>query len=239
MKRSEKLGLTLVVALAGSSPAQIVVNQLPYNAGGTTSDLEFFDYFHFPHWARAADDIKVAADSEVVSLNWWGFYREDNPPANEQFQIRLYANQESASLPGDLLYESVVSDPQRDATGRVILIGGLPREFRFHAHLPSVMHLDANQPYWLEITQVNSLEQWYFAEYSRAETTGYAFINDVVSTWTRSTATSDLAVQLIVPEPATAAILAVGLAALVANRRRRTPVPGPPGRLRKSAADKT
>lgn len=210
------IGACVVLASASSLPAQIPVNHPPYNAGGGASDLEFRPPNDIPQWQRLADDIGVATSADVVSVNWWGFYRDDNPSANEQFQIRLYANEESVSLPGELLYEAVVSDPQRDATGRLILISGTPREFQFHSRLPTLMHLDADVPYWLEITQVDNPAQWYFAEFGTNHLGVLASSNSLTPEWHATTTGGDLAFQLIVPEPTTAMLL---LGAAIAKRR--------------------
>jgi len=232
------LALAASLTLAGLAPAsaQIIVDHQPYKYGGTTSDLAFGDNFNRPEWQHAADDFQVAVSAEVLAINWWAWYSQDNPPVYESFQLRLYSNRDTQNLPGKIEYEQVLSDPNRVATGRHISVSGLPREFRFHSTLPLPMPVDAGKLYWIEITQLDDIDSWYFAEFSQADRTGHVFLNAYSGGWGSSPG-ADLAFQLIVPEPATAAILAVGMAALVAARRRRTPVPGPPGRHRASAVD--
>jgi hypothetical protein len=202
----------VVLALAGLAPAsaQYLVEHAPYNVGGSTSDLDFRDNFGMRQWQQAADDFRVPKAASIFGIDWWGFYRQDNPPTSEEFRIRFYASRVPDDLPGLVLYEQTIANPSRSATGRSILISGSPREFRFHASLPVPMELIPGELYWLEVTQLGDIGSWYFWEFALANQDGRAAINSIVPDWIRSTDPADLAFRLIVPEPATAMFLALG-----------------------------
>lgn len=213
----------VVLALAGVSPAsaQFIVNHEPYPFGGPGSDT-VVPTSQYPFlWQQSADDFRLSEPATVTHVNWWGFHFENVAPPDETMRIRLYTVRLSDGLPGDLLFEESFANPDRIDTGREIVIGGGPREYRYQAALGAPIDLDPGVEYWIEIVQVGDPNSGFRWELSRAETNGRAYWNNLVPDWTRGTATSDLAFQLVIPEPITASMLLVGLAFASRLRTRR------------------
>jgi len=213
-----RLAIALSVVLASSASAQIVVDHQPNPLGGGGSDTEF-RFNGQPSWELSADDFSVSAPVTIKSLVWWGYYRTP-APADETMRIRLYDARPGDGLPGAVLFEQLVFDSHRTATGRHVADQGQPPEYRYDTTLNTAMLLQANTPYWLEITQIGDLASTFVHEQSLADQTPYAFQNRVAIDWRRSNGTTDLAFQLIVPEPATAALILFGALGL---RRRIKP----------------
>ena len=201
-------------------PGTILVDHQPANFGGLASDTLFTD---FPGgYQRVADDFTVAQAAVVNRIVWWGFYDQNvMPSVDDMFRIRLYDQQPTAALPGNVLYEQSFSSVPRTWTGRFIVTFGAPRELRYEVGLSVPMTLNPLTPYWLEIVQdgdVNSHFRWEQSQNTLLN--GQAFVNAVVGDWTQSfpSPQSNTAFQLItVPEP-TSAILFAFLIALGMRR---------------------
>jgi len=214
------LALAVSLALAGFSPAsaQIVVDHQPNPLGGGVADTAFL-FGGQPFWRLSADDFVVGVTTDIKSVVWWGYYRTPTP-ADETMRIRLYDARPGDGLPGPVLFEQLVFDSHRTATGRHVADQGQPPEYRYETALSNPMALQAGTPYWLEITQIGDLASTFVHEQSLADQTPYAFRDQLATDWRRSGGTADLAFQLIVPEPATAALMLFGALRL---RRRIKP----------------
>jgi hypothetical protein len=202
----------VVLALAGIAPAsaQFVVDHQPYPYGGPGADTALSSASLPFTWQLVADDFRVFAPGLVKHVNWWGFHKENVAPPNETMRIRLYREPPGDGLPGEILYEETFVNPERIETGRTIAIGGSPREYKYHVELAKPLEFSPGLVYWLEIAQIGDPNSGFRWEFSRADTNGFASKNNLFPDWRRTTLTSDLAFQLIVPEPVTAALLFIG-----------------------------
>jgi len=211
------------VALASVSPAsaQFIVNHEPYPLGGPGADTAL-PATQLPFaWNQAADNFQVPVEASVTHVNWWGFHFENVAPEFETTRIRLYRERAGDGLPGDILYEEVFENPERIDTGRTIVIGGGPHEYRYHVGLGVPMVLSPGIGYWLEIVQVGDPASGFRWEYSLAGGDGHAYVNNLVPDWQLpATYNGDLAFQLVIPEPVTASMLLLGLVLAAGVRAR-------------------
>ena len=79
----------------------VIVDRPPSHVGGLGADT-LFNSFGSPFWERTADHILLSAAQTVEpirSINWWGFYNENNPPATETMRIRFYGARPGDGLP--------------------------------------------------------------------------------------------------------------------------------------------
>jgi hypothetical protein len=214
-----------VVAMAGlavaSGPAlaQIVVDHQPTQRGGPAADTDFINMFGQRRWQLVADDFMLSSPAELRRVSAWGFYSEDNPPGQETMRIRFYDARPVDGLPGNILYEQEFTSFSRVATGRVVFVGILPREFFYTFDLPTPLALAAGTPYWFELTQLGDVTTTFRIETSGPSAEMHSFLNSAVTDWTPST--SNLAFQLsTIPEPASGCLLSALVLTAVAARRR-------------------
>jgi hypothetical protein len=222
--KHKSMVLSLVPSLAPAAHAQIIlVDHLPHPYGGLASDTLFCVPFGQPVWQRVADNFMPASPDHAVALSFWGFYNEDNPPQSETFRLRIYGSRSSDGLPDDniILSETTVQNPPRTWTGAFIGVGILPKEYRFEASFAAPVSLDAATQYWLEVAQIGDLTTAFRWEDSVAVLDGVATINTIHNYWqaTFPNGPADAAFQLISPEPASLAMLAMGFDCLWRRRR--------------------
>ncbi len=213
--------LIIVLALAGLSPAsaQFVVDHRPHPFGGSGSDTAV-PQSQLPFtWQESADDFRVTTPATVTHVNWWGFHFENVAPPTETMRVRFFRARASDGLPGDLRYEETFENPERIDTGRTILIGGLPREYRYHVALAKPIELDLGA-YWFEVVQVGDSNSGFRFEFSLGDVNSFAFRNNLFPEWRLTTQIPDLAFQLVIPEPMTASMLLLGLAFAAGLRAR-------------------
>lgn len=231
MKNIRYNRLLIVVALLFTATRKaegqiLLVDHQPHPYGGPSSDTLFTTGFGQPYWQRLADDFVLGSPSEAIALTYWGFYDADNPPPAEAMRIRILGARAGDMLPdeGNVLSETTVQNPSRAATGRFIGVGILPKEYRYEAILAAPVSFMANTKYWLEIVQLGDITTKFRWEDSVAEFTGHAFVNPATGgDWYSSLpgGDADLAFQLISPEPASLAMLAVGIPCLWRRRKSR------------------
>jgi hypothetical protein len=200
----------------------ILVDHQPHRYGGGASDTLFIASGQ-QVWQRVADDFVLSAPATVGSLVTWGFYHEDNPPAVETMRIRFLEARSIDGLPDEsnVISEQSILNPTRAATGRIILTGIAPHEYRFQMDLPTPIALDGGRPYWLEFVQIGDVSTHFRWEYSLANGTGQAFINPFVSDWQHTVGSIDTSFQLIAfPEPASIGILGLGWIAITARGKK-------------------
>jgi hypothetical protein len=197
-----RISVAYLMAACSAAHGQFIVDHPPHPFGGPASDTEFIDMSGHPSWQLLADDFQVSAAATARRLVWFGFYDRDNPPTTETMQIRLYDARASDGLPGNVLYESTAVNPTRIATGRIILVGISPREFRYEFDLPIAIELAPATQYWLEIVQLSDLTTAWRWEFSIVDLNGLAFQNGTHPDWEWSgPSQGDLAFRLVVPEP--------------------------------------
>lgn len=212
-----------VVFIAAPCYSDIIVDHPPHPFGGPDSDTSFRLFSGQSYWQRLADDFSLASPDVAIGLTFWGFYNEDNPPATETIRIRILGARPGDMLPDEsnVLSETTVQNPSREWTGRIVLANVDVREYRFQASLASPVILNALTPYWLEVVQIGEITTRFRWENSVADLTGHTFINPATGNDWRHTSSGvsvDLAFQLISPEPASAAIICLGLGFLARRR---------------------
>jgi hypothetical protein len=218
------------LCLASAAPAEIVIDRPPFNTGGPAADTDFRDNFGTPFWQQTADDFLVSQDAVIRHVTWWGFYGSsftspaEQPPATQTMRIRVYDARVQDGLPGSVLFEKTIVDPPFAWTGRQVLTGPAPNEYKFDVDLTTPMHLVSSMPYWLEIVQLESPQSLYRWEISVSGRDGFAFLNDATGDWVHTQNTpANLAFQLsTIPEPTTAALFGIASMILIQNRRRRS-----------------
>lgn len=226
LKRAVWWSCSVWLGLAAVAQAEIVIDHQPYNTGGPAADTSFVNHSGPVLWQQTADDFVLTQPAIVRHVTWWGFYGSsftspaERPPATQTMRIRVYGARAQDGLPGAVLFEESVVDPPYAWTGRQVLTGAAPNEYRFDVNLAMPLHLSSSTPYWLEIVQFGSTQSHYRWEISVANRDGYAFLNDATVDWWRTQNTpATLAFQLsTIPEPGTAALVAVVLLVLVRRR---------------------
>jgi len=237
VKRADFLLLVAVLVLTLSVPAWaspagllrddgVVFDQQPDPAGGPLADTLALDEFGFERWQQVADNIRLIQAASIGHLAWWGFYggdgqSHDPPPGSETLRVRFYSARPGDGLPGDILLEESFLNLPRTFTGRIVSVGGLPREYLFEADLSTPIVLDANTVYWLEVLQVGDVNSHFRWEDGAGRVSGCAFINDYTPSWTF--VYSGLAFELsTLPEPTSMAVLmCAGILACHAPKGRR------------------
>ena len=202
--------------LMGIPRGGIVVDHQPHPTGGPGSDTNFVEVFSPLTWQLSADDFTLTSPATIRHITWWGFYGStfassaEQPPATQTMRLRFYDARIQDGLPGTALFEETFVDPSYAWTGRRVLTGPAPDEYKFDVDLSTPMQLVALTPYWIEIIQLGNPSSLYRWESSRSsEINGFAFQNAATNDWihTQNT-TSDLAFQLsTIPEPSSAALL--------------------------------
>lgn len=197
------------VGFSTAARASIVFSQVQTHVGGGTSDTEFL-YFGNQVWERSADDFVLSAPATINGVTWWGFFgnfydlNPEPPPLAQTVRMSVYEPRPTDGLPGNLLYQELVVDPSRTATGFTVSEGaGLP-EFRYDVTLANPWLLDSSQRYWLEITQMDDLPSTFRWNYSNGNGTPYALISPLTANnWRYISSGANLAFQLTqIPEPA-------------------------------------
>lgn len=203
-------------SLVGIPRGGIVVDRQPFNTGGPAADTDLITYFGNESWQQVADEFVLTASTFIRHVTWWGFYGDDfespaqQPPTTQTMRLRFYDSRPQNGLPGVAIYEDYFVEPSYRWTGRQVLIGAVPREYKFDVNLTTPVLLAASTVYWLEIVQLGSRDSYYRWEISVATRDGYAFLNDATGDWvhTGSAAPATLAFQLSsIPEPSTAALM--------------------------------
>jgi hypothetical protein len=193
----------LLVTPAG---AQIVYdNGTPSKSGGFLSDND--------GGVRFADDFVFAAPETFGGIRFWGFYSPtDTPPLNDIFTAVFYGNAGGLPDGGNVLATRVIGNPGRVDTGDDI--DGAPVDiYVYEAPFPEIS-LGAGH-YWVSIYN-NTLgdmdDNWAWARHVFPGNDARSLNNGV--TWLHEFSDSELAFQLIIPEPGAAALLVVALGGL-------------------------
>ncbi|MCK6482565.1 MAG: hypothetical protein L6R00_00335 [Phycisphaerae bacterium] len=207
---------------AHAQPApELIVSHPPNQHGGFAGDTLFLLQGQ-PVWQLSVDDIVLTQPALITRVTWWGFYNLDNPPASESMRIRFYSARPGDGLPGEILSDQSFPNPSRVATGLLVGVGVLPREFRYETDLLTPYLMQAGVPYWLEISQLGDVQTHFRWEISSVGNDVTAFLNPFIPDWQYSTIPTDSAFELWgIPEPGSLCLLVFGSTVLCGARRAR------------------
>lgn len=205
----------MVLGSANATPlcrGAVVVDHQPHNFGGPASDmLLIHPMTGQTTWQLAADSFILPAATQIKTIRWWGFYDADNPPTTEIMRIRLHDSR-TDGLPGSVLFDYEVTNPIRIDTGRRILTGILPHEYRYRVDLTLPVSLQANTRYWLQVAAIGDINSHFRWVVSTNTASRFAFQNSGVPDWQLTTQNAGTAFQLVaIPEPSAAISLMMWL----------------------------
>jgi len=200
----------------------IIINYVPSNAGGLTSDSL---YSNFRHTQFVADDFVAPATVVIRRISWHGFYDLNiEPPGDEVIRLQIHLPRLSDGLPGEVIYSEEFLNPARQWTGRTILTSGAPREHRYQVDLTSGLPIVHGQAYWLEVAGLGDIDTKFRWEYSETiPASGLAVNNPIHGDWqsTFPDLISNNAFQLsTIPEPSVIMLSLLGLPIVLRRRCR-------------------
>lgn len=192
-----------LLSFAIDAGAAVIYEQLPGNSGNRTSST--LDFFGNSPGFRAADDFVLSADASISDVHWWGV----SLSGGIDFQFTFYSD--DGGKPGAVLHTSD---------------GSLSTEVTanhgpfYSSDLTSSFSASAGTRYWISIFNEADDAAWAWRAAGDPGNLSRQGVNPGAP-WELEF--SDLAFQLTsIPEPASLALFAIGLAGLGFSRRRRS-----------------
>jgi hypothetical protein len=208
MNRVRKMFLAIAIIcwcflLVTPAAAQIVYdNGTPNTEGGFLSDND--------GGVRFADDFRFGAPTQFNGIRFWGFYSpSDTPPVNDAFTVVFYGNGGGLPDSGNILSTHVIGNVGRTDTGDDTN-GGLLDIYVYEAPLGNIT-LPAGQ-YWVSVynnTPGDVDDNWAWARHVFPGNDARSL--DSGATWLHEFSDSELAFQLIVPEPRSIAVVVIAV----------------------------
>ncbi|MDX9971887.1 MAG: PEP-CTERM sorting domain-containing protein [FCB group bacterium] len=181
-------------------------------------------WFSDPSYAlyRVAEDFVLAPGANVITdIHWWGSYISYLvPPEGDDFTITIYDTSPAGSVPGSVVYSDHVGAVSRVDPG-LNGVGELP--IYAYSLLVDPITLAADTTYWLEIVNDTngSMWGWSTASYeggSHGEYDGHWYREIAELAFNLTNDGQNDGQKGVVPEPASIALVGLGIAGLARRR---------------------
>jgi hypothetical protein len=166
-----------------------------------------------------ADNFTLTAGAATFNtVSWTGIYAYINTPqATDVFTIQLYTDNSGLPTTTPFATFAVGNAVGRTDTGAIVLDSNV---YRYTASIDSTS-LTAGQMYWLSVfndTTIDTDDDWAWGV---SDGDGIAYRTNTSGAFSSSAGNMDFTLSNV-PEPATFALIGLGLAGLTFTRKRRT-----------------
>lgn len=175
---------------------------------------------------RSADDIMLNFDGEVTQLRWWGHSSDGDNTTTEYnidqitgFLIEFFEEEPTTNGVGASIYSEVVTvGATAPAVTSYVAYDGSP-VFVHSVNLSREVVFSAHTRYWLSIAAYRKSDpRWVWFKTSRGNHF-YDLDIGVDGIWDGPYRCSDVAFELVIPEPTTVVLFALGGLTLLRRRK--------------------